>query len=327
MIERDLAEKNTILLIKSGSRLYGTTTPDSDEDFVGIFLPDKKHIFGLSAVEQVELSIKDKNKSGKNTKDAVDKTLYEYRKFIKLALENNPNVLEVLFFSAESVVSINDFGKRLHEKRHLFPWIQAKKKVLAYAFSQRHKITIKRDNYLDIINGLDYLRSLNNDTMYLAEAVEKTTYAKSLFKIHYNEKQNTNFILVGDLNLQPYYHLKRACEVLQERINKFGHRLELVNKYGYDTKFSNNLIRLLFNGRRILKTCELLFPFPEDERQILLEIKTGKWTLSKILDYSNELEKEINELEKTTKLPLKPNTEEIESFMIEELEKFIYEVD
>jgi predicted nucleotidyltransferase len=323
--ERQLAEDNKILLIRAGSHLYGTNTPESDEDFVGVFMPDKKHVFGFNHVEEVDLSVKNKNEDGKNTKDAIDKKLYEYRKFIKLAIEVNPNIIELLFVNPENVLFINDYGKRLLEKRHLFPWIQTRKKILAYAFNQKHKIFIKRDNYLDIISGIDYLESLNNDTMYLAEAVQKTTFGQSIFKIRYDKDQNTKFVQIGDLNLQPYYHAKRAKEILQARADRFGHRLELVNKYSYDTKFAGNVIRLLFNGRRILKTCELVMPFPEDERKILLEIKTGKWSLSQILDYSNELEREINALEKDTKLPKEPKTKEIEEFMISELWNFLHE--
>lgn len=323
MIQKELADKNKILLIRTGSHLYGTNTPDSDEDFMGIFLPDKKHVFGLQSVEEVDLSVKDKDENGKNSKDAVDKKLYEYRKFIKLALDCNPNIAEVLFVNKENIIFINEYGQRLLDLRHKFLWAKAKNKTLAYALSQRHKIFIKRDNYLDILNGIDYLESLHNDTMYLAEAVEKSTYAKSIFKIRYDEKQNTNFIQIGDLNLQPYYNIKRAIEILNERQKKFGHRLELVNKYGFDTKFSYNLIRLLFEARRIVRDCEIIFPFPENERKILLEIKTGKWQISNIIDYSNELEKEINELEKSSTLPQKPAYDEIEAFAIRELESFL----
>lgn len=96
MKEIEIAEKNKILEIKSGSHLYGLNTENSDEDYIGIFLAPIEYHLGLQKVEQVDLSIKDKLESGRNSKDAVDKTFYELKRFIKLALDNNPNIRSII---------------------------------------------------------------------------------------------------------------------------------------------------------------------------------------------------------------------------------------
>jgi len=54
---REAAEKNCILEIVTGSQLYGTATPESDEDFIGIFMPPKEYILGLKSVAEVDLSV------------------------------------------------------------------------------------------------------------------------------------------------------------------------------------------------------------------------------------------------------------------------------
>ena len=76
-----------ILVTISGSWAYGTNKPDSDIDARGIFLDPVNSILGLSNFEQHE--IHDTNKE-------LDIVMYGLRKFIKLALENNPNVIELL---------------------------------------------------------------------------------------------------------------------------------------------------------------------------------------------------------------------------------------
>lgn len=58
MNEQELAEENKILLIRCGSHLYGTNTPESDEDFVGVFIPDTPYLLGLNTIEEVDNSIK-----------------------------------------------------------------------------------------------------------------------------------------------------------------------------------------------------------------------------------------------------------------------------
>jgi predicted nucleotidyltransferase len=76
--------------MNTGSHLYGTNTPTSDIDICGIVMPSIEEVYGFEKMEEFDLSITDKDSSGKNTKDAVDIKYYEFRKFVKLAMENNP---------------------------------------------------------------------------------------------------------------------------------------------------------------------------------------------------------------------------------------------
>lgn len=112
MKEVEIAEKNKILEIRSGSHLYGLNTENSDEDYIGIFLAPIEYHLGLQKVEQVDLSIKDKLKSGRNSKDAIDKTFYELKRFVKLAIDNNSNILEVLFVDEKNIIYINEYGSK-----------------------------------------------------------------------------------------------------------------------------------------------------------------------------------------------------------------------
>jgi len=141
MKEREIAEKNKILVVRTGSHLYGTNTPESDEDFVGIFMPSEEYVYGFKKVDEVDLSVKDKDENGKNTKDAVDIKYYEFRKFVKLAMDNNPNIIEILFAPKENIVYINEFGTELLEMAKMFPHQGAKQKFMGYALSQKGKLT------------------------------------------------------------------------------------------------------------------------------------------------------------------------------------------
>lgn len=67
----------------TGSRAYGTDTPESDTDLRGVFVMPKRALYGLDAVEQVN--------------DAThDETFYEIGRFIDLLIKSNPNILEML---------------------------------------------------------------------------------------------------------------------------------------------------------------------------------------------------------------------------------------
>lgn len=319
MIEREMAEQNRILEIVTGSYLYGTNTETSDKDFVGIFLPTEEYILGFKRIEEVDFSIIDKDENGKNTANALDRKLYEFRKYISLAKDNNPNVLELIFCNKENIVFINDVGKELIKMRHQFLHKGLKQKFIGYAIAQRHKMVIKKDNFFDLLNSLSYLRTFN--------------YGKTLMEIILQENvpyfikkkldicNNISFIQIGDLNFNPSITVKNITNKIQERIDKVGNREELLTKYGWDCKYGMNLIRLMLSGIELLKTGDLIFPLKE--RELLKDIRNGKWEMSKALDYSYELEKEIESLAESSRIPSKPNNALIEAFTIKTLKRMI----
>ena len=314
-----MAEKNKILEIVTGSHLYGTATETSDKDYVGVFLPDIPYILGFKRVEEVDFSIKDKDVNGKNTERALDRKFYEFRKFIALAKDNNPNVLETLFVNEENIVFINDVGRELLSMRHSFLHKGLKQRFVGYAIAQRHKMVIKKDNYFDLLNSLSYLRMFHfGKTLLEIMFKENTPY---FIKRQNDVNGNISFIQIGDLNFNPSIIVKNATTKIQERIDKVGNREELLTKYGYDVKYSMNLIRLMLSGIELLKTGDLIFPLKD--WGVLRDIRNGKWEMMKVLDYSYELEKEIEDITENSVIPNKPNEDLIESFTIRILHKMI----
>uniref|UniRef100_A0A6M3KZJ4 Putative nucleotidyltransferase n=1 Tax=viral metagenome TaxID=1070528 RepID=A0A6M3KZJ4_9ZZZZ len=241
MEEQILAENNKILEIVTGSYLYGTNLETSDKDYVGIFLPSEEYILGFKKIEEVDFSIKDKNEEGKNTEKALDRKLYEFRKFITLALENNPNILEILFVNKENIVFMNDIGEQLLLIKHLFPYKGLKQKFLGYAFAQRHKMVIKKDNYFDLQNGLNYLSIYFKEENYSKTLLEIVCFGNypDFIKKRFDKNNNIDFIQIGDLLFVPSVTVKIAKQRLEERLDKVGNREELLTKYGYDCYHQN----------------------------------------------------------------------------------------
>jgi len=301
--------ENVVLEVKSGSHLYGTNTPESDRDYMGIFMPPEEYVFGLKTVKEVDCSIKSKDKSGRNDKDAVDVKLYEFRHFVKLALANNPNILEVLFVGEDAIVSCTETGRELLKNRHLFPSRQSHKRFSAYARGQRHKMIMRgehRESLLEAESVLSELIDHGNDKMVMAElSLEKGPFGRV-----------KNHIQVGDLLIEPGVYVKKAYKMVKHRLDNATSRSTLMDKYGYDTKFASHLIRLLLENNRMLKTSELVFPLPEEERQTVLDIKLGKWDMEKVVKYSEELEAESDSLVLSSSLPANARYQDVESMVI-----------
>lgn len=94
-------------------------------------------------------------------------------------------------------------------------------------------------------------------------------------------------------------------------------RPELVEKYGYDTKYAMHVLRLGYQGCEYLETGRLTLPMPPTIRKHLLDVRQGKLSLKEILKEARELEHKLEELlNGASLLPLEPNREAVERFMI-----------
>jgi hypothetical protein len=82
-IERLKSEGLIIFECISGSKAYGTATPQSDTDIRGVFILPEEDYYGMNYVEQVN------NCSN-------DIVYYELKRFFQLLAKNNPNILELL---------------------------------------------------------------------------------------------------------------------------------------------------------------------------------------------------------------------------------------
>jgi uncharacterized protein len=308
--EQEMADRNCILRCTVGSQLYGTATENSDHDSVGIFIPDEEYIFGFKRVETVDFSTKDKDKSGKNTKFASDCTFYTLKKFCRLALDNNPNVLEILFVPKNEVEELYDTGAKLQSLYPYFVSKNVKHRFLGYAFSQKHKMTIKMENY----------ERLEEVSKFLNQSPEKFMLELPEHPLILRDKSNS-FFRIGDINIPVTAHVSRTISIIDSRLKKFSNRKELIEKYNFDTKYASHLIRLLLEGKELLETGKLVFPL--SYANLILDIKNGKYKFGEVLEMSDVVESEVEGLYNKTSLRSTPDSKKIEKFLIETYKNFL----
>jgi predicted nucleotidyltransferase len=131
-----LAER-TILLAKHGSHAYGTALPTSDLDIKGVAIPPVEYFHGyLWKFEQAESY-------------DPDLVVYDIRKFLKLAADCNPNIIEVLWADPGDYLQVTPAGHELLAARHLFLSRKAKHTFSGYAVSQLKRIKTHRQWLLD----------------------------------------------------------------------------------------------------------------------------------------------------------------------------------
>jgi predicted nucleotidyltransferase len=116
-----------------GSVAHGTAGDILDDvDVVGVFIAPEEHYFGLSSFEHVE-------RIGVN--DKYDFALFEIRKYFRLLLKSNPNVLSLLWLPETLYIVRSEWGRRLIDNRHIFISKHAHKSFGGYAYGQLHRMT------------------------------------------------------------------------------------------------------------------------------------------------------------------------------------------
>jgi hypothetical protein len=96
-------------------------------------------------------------------------------------------------------------------------------------------------------------------------------------------------------------------------------RKKLVEKFGYDCKNAAHLIRLLRMGIEFLVDGKLKV-FREDAAE-LKEIKSGKWSLEKVMKEADRLFILAQEAFVRSSLPNSPDTEKAEKLLMSILKK------
>ncbi len=99
-------------------------------------------------------------------------------------------------------------------------------------------------------------------------------------------------------------------------------RFEIVKKFGYDTKNASHLVRLLRSGIEFLKTGELTV-YRVADREELIAIKQGKWTLEMVKNEADRLLKEFDLAHKESKLPDTVNKYDVNKLLYEVMEMVI----
>jgi predicted nucleotidyltransferase len=82
---------------------------------------------------------------------------------------------------------------------------------------------------------------------------------------------------------------------------KKGQRPELEQKYGYDVKAAMHGTRLLYECKELMSTGKITLPRPE--RDLLIRVRTGRYSLEGVLKMANQLFAECEEVAERSALP------------------------
>ncbi len=192
---------NLHLEVIMGSRAYGCHSEDSsDFDLRGVFTGPKAQYFpatqglvhGFDSIPTCEHWCEShvKDPDGKREWDF---DIHCIAKFLRLASENNPNQMDLLFVRESNITQISAIGRMLLDAKFLFPSKLAWTRYRGYASAQFHKLkretlpTGKRRELVekwgyDIKFGYHILRLLNQARQLLVKGDQDLMEGREEYK-------------------------------------------------------------------------------------------------------------------------------------------------
>lgn len=341
------AMKTCIFRYLSGSHAYGMSTPESDEDYRGVFMSPMENAFKLfqsnwigqgtlgqhlenalqflregnidQAKERIKQALDPEQGDlswGVETikKPGADEEVHELRKFVKLAAQCNPNIIEFLFVK-QGVTHCTPAWELMKENARLFLSKSAKWTFSCYAAAQLRRIEGHR-NYLlhppqkkpcRVDFGLDEQSKIDKKHHGHIMALPLEYVSAEQREMVRREKQYNTAL----------DEWKAYQGWAAERNPK---RKELEAKAGYDSKHASHLVRLIRMAYEILEYGEVIIFRPD--RQELLDIRQCKWPYEKVLEHMAEMEAKIEVAYAKSTLPEKADHDKIAALYLEVAKKF-----
>ncbi|MBD2483531.1 DNA polymerase beta superfamily protein [Planktothrix sp. FACHB-1365] len=349
-------ENRTILLALTGSRGYGLATTTSDYDYRGVFIATKPYYLGFSLIEQKDTGWTDEP-TDKFSFLSKDTCLYELKKFLKLSVDNNPNILELFWF--KDYVYLTEIGEKLRQNRQIFLSKKVKQTYSGYGYAQikkleshrhwllnppTHKPTAAEFGLVDtppltvsqMNSFLEYLYGLVRDRIEFLEPAKELYQLltadidfKGILKQYPLPEETLETTQKLANSSQDYIQLLQKSQQYQRACREYKHyqdwqknrnpeRAKMEAKVGYDCKFAMQAIRLLKTGIEILQTQSLIVDRREaGDAEELLAIKKGKYSYDEVMVMAKSLYQKLDEAEENSTLPKQVNGETVNQLCIE----------
>ncbi len=309
----------TIVKMIFGSHLYGTDTPESDQDFKGVFLPSKEQIL----LGKIPKSINESTKKGnqlKNTSEDIDVEMYSLHYFIHLACEGETVALDMLHAPFNMIVHKHSIWDDIVRNRHLF-YTKNLRAFIGYARRQASKYGVKGSRLNDAQRVMDFLRQpvIKEAHAKLLSHWNNLPTGEHIFKHPPNENGERMYEVCGR-KIGEKVTLQYAYETVKRFVDNYGERArKAAANEGIDWKAVSHAFRAAYQVRQIL--TENSITFPPKEAKLLLEIKQGKLDYKSVVAPAlDDLIDTVETLSEESNLPEKVDRKFWDKFIIQTLE-------
>jgi hypothetical protein len=302
----------SIVQIKFGSHLYGTSTPESDLDIKGVYIPCADDIL-LQHVNPMISKSREKSFGEKNTADDVDEEYYSLQRYLELLSQGQTVALDMLFAPETAMMSEPD--PIWLDIQNIAPKLITKGATafVRYCRQQANKYGIKGSRVSAARLALDVLKQ--GEEKYGSNEKLSLMHEKLIIIekdnefIHFiNGKQSDGdsliYFEVCNKKTPMTASIKTARGIAQQLMDEYGQRaLAAERNEGVDWKALSHAVRVGHEAIELFESGKITFPRPEAEH--LLKIKQGKLQYS---DVAEEIENLLVKVESAATASNLPDT-------------------
>lgn len=296
-----------IFRCKFGSHLYGTATETSDTDYKSVFIPNAKDLVLQRAPKNITTSTK-RGSETRNAPDDIDDESFSVQTFIKLLLEGQTGALDMLFAGDEVVLHKTEEWDLIKANKDQFLH-SGTSAFVGYTKQQAAKYGVKGFRVSALREILDYL-GCYQDYHKLGDIIKSMEPPKNeniaIVQIIGKNGITEPHLEVCNRKVPFHANNKYAKEVYQRIFDMYGERaLKAEKNEGIDWKALSHAVRVANESIELLGTAKITFPRPD--RDLLLRIKKGDLAYKEVEKIIEEGLIKVEEAQKNSKLPNKPN--------------------
>ena len=299
-------DKATIFETIAGSHVYGVAGPTSDVDYRGVAIPPRE--IALSAFKRFE----------QHESREPDRVVYSIQKFVALAADCNPSIIELFFTPERFWQRSSPFWERLRGHRWLFLSTKARHTFSGYAIQQLKRMQThvrwiqktpvepKPEDF-----GLSHALFLGKDEVGAYDWLVEGAYVR-----------------FGKEIIQLMSRVKGYQQALKEwknyltwKANRNPARAQLEAESGFDRKHGYHLVRLARLGEELLTTGTMTLADRADQEE-LRAIRNGAWSYEQILVFAEGLDVRMAECEARSVLPKTPDRAAIDALCLQVMDDF-----
>lgn len=288
----DLCKKHDAVLLyltRFGSHLYGTSTPDSDFDYKGVFLPSLKSLVLGQNIKSIHHSTGPEH--DRNCAGDEDIELFSLQYWLHHLVRKGETVgLDLLFSSTNKDCTIfanprfrelaNNHGRLLTSSDLL------KCAYVKYTIGQAKKYGIKgsRLGVLKRVSEyLTYLQNVNGGA--IGREIKLQAHIDSLVSqfgdnSHCFRREiggHDSLVLCGKVH-QGNVSLQEFCQRVSASYREYGHRAQLAEQnQGVDWKACSHALRAIHQMRQLLTEGVITFPLKEADEAMRMKKGAIPW--------------------------------------------------
>ena len=300
-----------IVKIRYGSHLYGTATPSSDEDWIGIFLPSARDVL-LGRIPKTAESIRPSG--GRKAKPGeLDVQWLSLHHFLKMACQGQTMALDLLHAPPAMIELEECYPLWYHLRDNRSQFLSRNiKSFVGYARAQAARYSLKGER----LNKLETFYRIVNDHALRTHGEGKLGEIwTSLPRDDERESpQHVREIQIAGKWFGETTEVSFVEDSIANAIKRYGQRAKAAaGADGIDWKALSHAVRVPLELKDLLENGEIVFPLPYAD--ILLKVKSGEAGMQNVQTMLDVGLREVEELAAKSDLPEKVNHKKWEDWL------------